>query len=127
MNVSRYGKLTLIGIGLALSAGSAAANDNFEQASQLLCEHIRECTLQTLDAQKTDSNMRQMVDGMVKGMCNNMTQRFRIEGYADIKNSAAACMRSMTEQDCDSLDSGTSTPACREYEKMAEKYSERGN
>ena len=125
MDIRRYCKLAIGCIGLMSVAGTASAMDNFDEASQQLCEHLRECTLKTMDAE-SNANMRKMVDGMVQGMCKKMTRQFKVEGYEDIRNSAAACMRSMTEQDCDALDSSTSTPACREYEKMAETYSEGG-
>lgn len=126
MKTRRYWKLA-IGCMVISVAGTASATDNFKEASQQLCQHLRQCTLQAMDAESIDANMRQMVEGMVQGMCKKMTRQFEVEGYEDIRNSAAACMRSMAEQDCDSLDAGTSTPACREYETMAEKYSERGN
>ncbi len=117
-------------IGALWFTGSAMANDSLDEASQAFCQHMKQCTLKTMDAENIDPNMRQMVDSMVKGMCKKMTQRFELaeeQGYEDIREGAAACMRSMTEQDCDALEAGNSTPACREYEAMVEQYNERGD
>ncbi|GGW89747.1 hypothetical protein [Alteromonas halophila] len=118
----RWYTVSVLAAGALMYANCANADDAFDEAAQGLCQHLKECTLASMEAENTDANMQQMIEGMVKGMCKKMTRQFEVDGYEDIRDSAAACMRSMTEQGCDALDSSASTPACREYEEMASKY-----
>ena len=100
--------------------------DEFADASLALCEKIKACAIAQMGQHEITPEVRQMMQPMLDNMCNQMAMEVEAvaSGHALYK-PALACMQSMEALTCADMQSegGPQTPACKEYEKLAEKYS----
>jgi hypothetical protein len=99
--------------------------DEYADGSLALCEKIKSCALAQMGSQEITPEIRQMMQPMLDGMCSNMMVSMPevAESHAMYK-PAMACMKSLEALSCEQMQqtSEANTPACKEYEALAEKY-----
>ena len=101
----------------------AQASDNLERASMAACEKMKACTLESLAGQDgVTPQMRQMVEGMVAGICENMMDFSEVNAYPELHKPAAACLQSIADSTCSSIENGSQTPECEALDKLTEQY-----
>ena len=109
----------------ATTLSAFAAADDYKGASLALCEKIKACALVQMDSQDITPEVRQMMQPMLDSMCTSMLASVPevAQGHA-MYEPAIACMESLDALSCEEMqgEAGAKTPACMEYEKMAEKY-----
>lgn len=118
-----------IAVLLAFSKSSLASDaDDFKAASKAVCEKMKQCALAQMDMSDMTPEMRQMSNSMVSNMCIGVLEFSQIEPYQALYEPAAACLQSMSILSCNELiESGdVVTPACTEYEKLAQSYQNGG-
>lgn len=110
---------------LLFAACGIAQADDFDDASNAMCEHVKACAIKNMG--EVPPEMMAMVQQSMGNMCqqvrtaNPYTQNMR-KGHPMYKH-ATACMRSMTKLSCEViLDGDPETPECEKAEKEAKKY-----
>ncbi len=102
----------------------AAADSAFSTEISALCEKTKACAIAEMK-KSLPPNMQEMAMGMVSQACVSIEQSYAyLENgeYADLVDSATACMKSMSSLSCEELMNDPETQACKDYEKEAEKY-----
>lgn len=104
---------------------SAIANE-YDDALNNLCKKTKSCAMKQMEgAEGMSDDMKAMVMQSLNSMCSNMESSFAASlAYPDLMQSAAACMRSMSKQTCESFDSGDAekTPECINFRENAKKF-----
>ncbi|MBT0587349.1 hypothetical protein [Alteromonas oceanisediminis] len=119
MRISRTHLLSLSFV--LLSAGATA--QSFEQATVAVCDKMKTCALKQMGQEEDlTPQMRQMIEGMIAGMCDNVMDFSQIETHAELHKPAAACLQSMAALSCEELEEDVSTTECEAYEDVAEDY-----
>ena len=99
--------------------------DEYPEVSLALCEKIKSCALAQMGSQEITPEVRQMMQPMLDSMCSNIMVNLPevAENHAMYK-PAMACMKSLEALSCEAMQqtSEANTPACKEYEALAEKY-----
>ena len=106
-----------------LSASTVA--DEYSDASLALCEKIKSCALVQMDNQEITPEVRQMMQPMLDSMCTSMLASVpEVAKTHAMYKPAIACMQSLDALSCEEMhgEANVKTPACMEYEEMAEKY-----
>ncbi len=100
--------------------------DTLEAASTAMCEKVKQCALQQMNAAGQDvaPQMRAMIEQSINTMCDNMQSEFPAHTNHPLAAPAAACMRSMATLSCDQLinNENAMTPACTDYQKQVKQY-----
>lgn len=120
-------KLLLASVTLAIFASNTAIADEFDDASNAMCEHVKACAMQEIDMSSIPPEMVPMVTQSLNNMCqqvrtaNPYTQNMR-KGHPMYQH-ATACMNSITKLSCeDIMEDDRQTPECKKAEQEAEKY-----
>lgn len=97
--------------------------EDLKNASQMMCEKMKTCARQELDAM-TDltPDVRKMMVGMLDNVCEQVESFRKSVEQHELYAPAAACMNSMSGQSCADMKVGARTDECAEYEKLAQKY-----
>ncbi|WP_100656951.1 hypothetical protein [Alteromonas flava] len=110
---------------LCLAATGTQANDALHQASKAACEKFKACALQEMaGSPDITPQMKQMLEGMIAGVCDSLMDYSDIKGQHELYQPAADCLNSMAQLSCEQLNDDITTPACAEYERRAEQYSQ---
>lgn len=114
-------KLFLISVTFIFSIGTA--NADFNQKMDQMCGKIKECALE--DMGDLTPEMKQMMIGMVDGMCKPMLASYKqVIGDAGLEKKASACIDSMANQSCDAMKNQNQenmSEECKEFDAAAEK------
>lgn len=107
-------------------AGNVIAGD-LEDAATELCEKVKHCSMAQISEADLTPEVRQMMEPMLQNMC--ATMRAGVEQVASghaLHDPALACMRSMAALSCDDFqdEEKVETPACKEYQAVAEQMAE---
>ncbi|MFC3096054.1 hypothetical protein DRW07_05905 [Alteromonas sediminis] len=103
------------------------AADPLKDASNKLCEKVKECTFQEMaKEQGLPPEMKAMVEGVLVKMCTKFTPD-TIEqsmGNAKLTDLATECVESLAALSCNDFKEpeNSATPACKKLEREAEKY-----
>lgn len=100
--------------------------DNYTDASLALCEKVKSCAIAQMGEQDVTPEMQKMIQPMLDNMCANMSASMpEVAKEHALYKPAMACMNSLEALSCEQMQEGTGseTPACKEYEALAEKYS----
>jgi hypothetical protein len=99
--------------------------DDYTDASLALCEKVKSCAIAQMGEQEITPEVRQMMQPMLDNMCTSMLANLPevAKDHATFK-PAMACMSSLEALSCEEMQgqNGSATPACKEYEELAEKY-----
>ena len=99
--------------------------DEYPEASLALCEKVKSCALAQMGSQEITPEIRQMMQPMLDSMCSNMMVNLpEVAKSHAMYKPAVACMNSLEALSCEQMQqtSEGSTPACKEYEALAEKF-----
>lgn len=115
---------TLIVLGLSITTSELANSaDDFETASTAACEKFKSCAMAEMAGQEgITPQMKQMLEGMIAGVCDNMMNMGQVEQFNDLREPATACMNSMARLSCKQLDGDVETDECKTFEKLAKQY-----
>lgn len=118
--------LTITGAAFLTSYSlSALSSDALHQASKAACEKFKACALQEMaGSPDITPQMKQMLEGMIAGVCDSLMDYSDIKGQHELYQPAADCLNSMAQLSCEQLNDDITTPACAEYERRAEQYSQ---
>ena len=116
-------KTTSIFVGLispVLISFSVTA-DEYSDAALALCEKIKSCAVAQMGEQQLTPEIRQMMEPMLAGMCDQMLQTMpEVAKEHALYQPALACMKSLAAVDCNKMQQTEhETPACREFEKKS--------
>lgn len=102
----------------------AATVEALQDASMELCEKVKQCTFEQMQAQEGIApEMRSMVEGMLNTMCKDFIKFDEVDRDHELVEPALACMKSMSALSCDQLqEDNMATPACEAYERAAKAY-----
>ena len=109
-------------IALATCASLAIADD-LMSASNDMCEKVKSCALAEIAESDMTPEMRQMMEPMLEGMCEQMRQGVnQVPTTHELYQPAVACMRSMANLSCAQFQSTeVETPECLKYRELAKK------
>ena len=112
---------------LLFSSFSFADIKEFDNAVNALCKKTKVCTSELIEA---DSNippeMKTMMNSFLDEMCSNYARIGEFAENTDLIESATACLNSMATRSCnDLLNADEETDECIQFEKVANKYSDR--
>ena len=108
-------------------AANTFANEEFKAEMSTLCEKTKSCAIDEIK-KSLPENMHEMAVGMVSQACASIEQSYAYleqSEYADLIDSATACMKSMSSKDCAELMNNPETQECKDYEKEAAKYEQK--
>jgi len=112
----------------ALSLSGYTVAESVGDATQALCEKVKDCSMAQIAEEDVTDEMRQMMEPMLENMCANM--RAGVEDVPtghELYKPALACMQEMATMSCQELENmGSAQPAaCAEYQRLAkEAYGE---
>ncbi|MDN2567529.1 hypothetical protein N1F89_15000 [Aquibium sp. A9E412] len=113
-------------LGLALAAAAPATADPLSEASQAMCAQAKSCALQEMEgAEGMSEAVKAQITQGLDSMCVAMEENFAaVAQYHELYDPAVACLNSMAALSCAELEAmdANGTPACQEYERLAEKY-----
>lgn len=125
MNINNHRRYSLLTLCLAVLGVSLSVNasSELERASLAACEKMKACTIESLSGQEgITPQMRQMVEGMVAGICENMMDFTEVNAYQELHKPAAACLQSIANSSCTSLENDVQTPECEKLDKLTDQY-----
>ncbi len=99
--------------------------EDYTDTSLALCEKVKSCALAQMGEQEITPEVRQMMQPMLDNMCSNMLVNLpEVAKDHTMYKPALACMNSMAALSCEEMQgqNSSATPACEEYEELAEKY-----
>ena len=99
-----------------------AAADDLGEAAQGLCDAVKRCAMEQIDREDLTPEMREMMEPMLENMCITMQANVQqVPVDHPLYQPAVACMRSLESLSCAEMQAPdrTTTPACQEYEKLA--------
>ncbi|MDM7860478.1 hypothetical protein QTP81_07705 [Alteromonas sp. ASW11-36] len=112
--------LTTITLSLPTQANTY---EKLAKASAAACENFKACALQEIEGDASITpEMRQMVEGMVSGVCENMIGFTQADQHESLHEPAIACLNSMANLSCSELQDGGETAACQELNQLLENY-----
>ncbi|MFS1704698.1 hypothetical protein FJ444_04285 [Aestuariibacter sp. GS-14] len=113
-----------LGVSAMISASALAGVNELNQAATQLCSKVKVCIQQEVAGNgDIPASMKVMVDNMVSQMCQQFVSIAEFNEYHELVEPATACLESMAVQNCATLmESEQETPACAEYQKIADKY-----
>lgn len=112
-----------VGAVFMLGMASTAYAEELASLSSSLCEKVKACALQEMEAEGLDAGMRARIQPMLDNMCVGMAD------YADavssdegLRKPAVACLKSLNKLTCEHIKSGegVDTEACEEFRKRAQ-------
>ena len=118
--------LSLISFAFYLSSLSATAQ-TLEQASDALCEHMKQCIITGMEGEEISHEMKQMMKPMLDGICSSMRADFELTGLSETSHKlyqpAKQCMASMTKLSCQEIENmgSKNTAECDEYERLSKQ------
>lgn len=95
--------------------------DELAAEATKLCEKVKSCAMAQIAEEDVTPEMRQMMQPMLDGMCDDMRSSMdEIPTGDQLYKPALACMRSMQTLSCAAMQDEESmkTPACETYEKL---------
>ena len=118
--------ISLIALALCLSSLTTSAQ-TLEQASDALCEHMKQCIFAGMAGEQMTPEMEQMMKPMLDNVCSSMRAGFTQAGQAQkshkLYKPATQCMASMTKLSCQEIENmeSKSTAECAEYEHLSKQ------
>ena len=108
---------------LAACLSGAAGADDLVSASNDMCEKVKACALAEVAESDMTPEMRQMMEPMLAGMCDQMRQGVNeVPTNHQLYQPAVACMRSMAGLSCAEFRGGeVETPECLKYRELADQ------
>ena len=127
----RRGLQILICLLIMTGAGFAGASDTapglapagqgaLEEKMQQLCDQIRRCVWQKLDASALSDEVQSELNQDLQGVCLSIRQDLQPVRQLGVQAQAEACVDSMLALSCDRMiDSTRATPACGVLEQAS--------
>lgn len=117
----------LLAAGVLFAFASNVVAGDLEDAATDLCEKVKHCSMAQISQADLTPEVRQMMEPMLQNMCDTMRAGVQqVPSGHQLHDPALACMRSMAALSCDDFqDEGkVDTPACKEYQQVAERLAE---
>ncbi|GEM_PF-4234851 len=112
--------LTTLAILTTISfTGFVSAKTDIQKTLDKFCDTMKKCTLMQMEGEEMPASMKDMIIQTIDSQCAVMFQMpdSAVETYADIIESADACIDSIAKDNCAMFDEELNTPECKEYEK----------
>ena len=117
--------ILILAVGL-FPAANALANTSDPNASALsdasgvVCDKIRVCSIKQLQKENLDSpQMRELMEQTISGICETMVSQSLTAQRHGLFDDALACLEEMAQMSCQQIEQGINSPACNRLEAKA--------